>query len=77
MQQKKIANELNTCAVDIVKCLENKSLKNGLNINAMLSVKMPDVWTPLWKKYKKSWSIFKSSYKNLAKCVSFIDTPFQ
>lgn len=30
----------------------------------------------LWKKYKKSWSIFKSSYKNLAKGVSFIDTPF-
>ena len=31
---------------------------------------------PVWKKYKKAWSIFKSSYKNLAKGVSFMDTPF-
>ena len=105
----KIANELNTCAVDIVKCTEDKSfdynfekdevvgfvaptyfwgipknvkeflekiningqsylfyvstygtttgqsgqmadksLKNGLNIDAMFSIKMPDVWTPFF-----------------------------
>ena len=31
---------------------------------------------PVWIKYKKAWSIFKSSYKNLVKGVSFIDTPF-
>ena len=33
-----------------------------------------DMWNT--KKYKKAWSIFKSSYKNLAKGVLFIDKPF-
>ena len=28
---------------------------------------------PVWKKYKKAWSIFQSSYKNLEKGVSFME----